>query len=546
MSSYTIPAGKLARVTVGNQMRPDGSPADYGYFYPIIRNTYIWGSFSPGQTVTLSATTDWELQDLVVSFGATDLWAYWYDAPQSHLNPGDSLTLNYGGPLGASLQPVQAFADKGQFLSYTDVHDPQNNRLIDELGFSFGSDEANMLSGNVDLAHIDIDKLNNSMSEFKRLQARRQLALAMGPGADAVPELPQAQTHFIITPNLQVFDRSGHLVSTVHDYVNNWQYLYWAPPAGTGGTFTARMILPVDSSHNLTLDTPFRLPGLWVDPGMYSPRSGALKIHLDVQQKGTMDIQVQRSDGSAVENIVSSQVLANGSYELTWNGRSNGQFAADGDYQVVAFNQETGQTLTVPFSLKASIPQRPTLDRPATYTNVASLRLTGRTSPGAHVEFWVDGHRVLGGDAVDANGEGAFAGDVLLGADGKHFITAIGYDDYGNRSGYSSTVSTTLDTVAPSITLQHPALGAGASASTDRNSVQLQGSTEGHSSVVLAVTRPDGSMLSRTYSTGYSGSFRDTIALPATGDYQFQLVATDQAGNISSPTTFTVHRNAAP
>ena len=153
--------------------------------------------------------------------------------------------------------------------------------------------------------------------------------------------------------------------------------------------------------------------------------------------------------------------------------------------------------LTTPFSLKASIPQRPVIDTPAKYTNVASLRVTGRTSPGSHLEFWIDGRIANLADPIDANGEGYYAGNVPLGdTDGRHYIKAIAYDDYGNRSSYSGSISTTLDTVAPVISLTRPALTADGSAlGTNLDRIAIQGSTEGRSTVILTLTAPDGTVI---------------------------------------------------
>lgn len=546
-SEYTFPTNNLARVTVGQQTLPNGQPADWGYFYPNIKGTYIWGVFNPGETITMSAA-DYELQDLLLTFGLTDLWAYWLDTPSGRLNAGENVTFNFGGPLSASLQTVQTYLDKGEFFSYTDVRDPQRNILIYLLGYSWGSEEAEVFGSNADLSNIDLDKLNRVQFEMKKMQARRQLALTLGPDIAKLSRPMQVQTHYIMTPNLQIFDKNGEQVASVHDADNNWQFLHWAPPAGTGGQFTARMVLPIDSNHDLTADATFRLPGLFVDPGRYSPRKGALKIHLDVPARGTVSVQVQTRDGVPVANVISMQVLAAGGYDMLWNGRQGYRYADDGDYQVVATLEDTGEVLTTPFSLKASIPQRPVIDTPAKYTNVASLRVTGRTSPGSHLEFWIDGRIANLAEPIDANGEGYYAGNVPLGdTDGRHYIKAIAYDDYGNRSSYSGSISTTLDTVAPVISLTRPALTADGSAlGTNLDRIAIQGSTEGRSTVILTLTAPDGSVSSRIYRTGYSGSFRDTISLRDIGEYQLRLVATDQAENNSDPVSFAIERNAAP
>lgn len=534
ISAYTLPNDNLVKVRASDLRLPNGSASDLSALFPIIRNTYIYGLFFDSATVTLNAG-DYLMEDLLLSFNMAQrsIWFYWLDNPQAHFDPG-TYNLAFGGAISGGISAVQSYLDKGQFYAKTNIHDDHGNALVQVSAFPWGSGVTDDLQN---IAKLDADKLNSL--PLKQDMVRHMLAKAMGPAALNFNATPGIDNHFLDQPSLKIYDNADQLVTTINNAFN-WQFLYWSPPAAsTGGTYTAKLVAPIDDTTDLIDTFSFRLGGAWVSPVNFSPRQGRLVIHFNLPQAGTVDVEVQRPDGMAVAQVVDAQQLARGEHATDWTGRG----VPDGEYVAVISLAETGQVWKVPFHLKATVPSVPALDAVPAYTNSHSALVTGRAAPGSHIGFRVDGRQVSLRDPVNAGPDGRFSAYVPLGArDGTFFMVAYAYDDAGNTSAFSASARTTVDTVVPQITLIRPLLSSDRVSITDAFSWTLKLRTKGNSQVLVLVTDPDGVATSRTFKVSSNGNLTTSFNLGRSGDYRVHVVATDRAGNISPAVDFTVHR----
>jgi hypothetical protein len=169
-------------------------------------------------------------------------------------------------------------------------------------------------------------------------------------------------------------------------------------------------------------------------------------------------------------------------------------------------------------------------------TNQTSgLTITGTAEANASVTLR-DGGTVIGTGTAD--GSGSFSVDVAL-AQGAHSITATATDAAGNASATSTALSITVDTSAPLVPTSL-ALAAG----------PVVNSAEAANGVLLTGTADVGSTVSVTFTNGAQtlvkqavviGTFfnvalsSEEVAQLGEGDVSYSAVATDTAGNASSP-----------
>ncbi|HEX3519333.1 MAG TPA: Ig-like domain-containing protein [Solirubrobacteraceae bacterium] len=213
----------------------------------------------------------------------------------------------------------------------------------------------------------------------------------------------------------------------------------------------------------------------------------------------------------------------------------------DREYTVVA--EQAGETsAAVTFTVDVP-PPVVTVNPVAAWTKDSTPPLEGSAGDSASVEVTVEGPSTSKGAAVLSGGSWSYTPLSEL-ADGAYTARALGKDSAGNV-GESSTVTFTVDTVAPSVTLESvssptkettPTLKGGVGVATgDVASVEVMIYEGTHASGTAAIK--GAALLS-----GGSWTYTPTSALANGSTYTAQAVQDDEAGNVgkSAPVTFTV------
>jgi len=231
-----------------------------------------------------------------------------------------------------------------------------------------------------------------------------------------------------------------------------------------------------------------------------SPANGTLTNDSSVTVSGTTDPGVTLTiDGSGVV------VAANGSFSKTY-------VLPSGSHAFVVVAKDAAGLTT---ELTSSV----TVDTAAPSLTISSP-ITGSLTKNP-VAVVIGTAEV--GSTVDVNGvqavvspAGGFSVALPL-QEGPNTITAIATDPAGNSA--TSSVTVTLDTVPPALSLISPA-----SSLTNRSAVVVSGTTEPGATLTV-----DGSPVS----VGVSGAFATTLSL-VDGPHTIVVVATDAAGNQAS------------
>ncbi len=169
-----------------------------------------------------------------------------------------------------------------------------------------------------------------------------------------------------------------------------------------------------------------------------------------------------------------------------------------------------------------------------TNVNISGV-VTDNLSGVASLTAQVDGGTAFA-VSVGSNGSFSFPTSFALNGtnDGSHTVSLVATDVAGNVSG-PTNLALTLDTQPPVVTIASPATGTLTNAN-----VTVTGTATDNLSGVATLTASvnGGFVLSVAFDS--AGSFSFPISLPldgtADGDYTVSLVATDVAGNVSSPT----------
>ncbi len=212
----------------------------------------------------------------------------------------------------------------------------------------------------------------------------------------------------------------------------------------------------------------------------------------------------------------------------------------DREYTVVA--EQAGETsAAVTFTVDVP-PPVVTVNPVATWTKDSTPTLEGSAGDSTSVEVTVEGPSPTKGAAVLSGGNWSYTPASPL-VDGAYTARAVGKDSAGNI-GESSTVTFTVDTVAPSVTLESVASPSNDTTPTLKGSAGVAAGDD--ASVEVAIYK--GSVASGTPARSETvvpngGSWTYTPAPPlAEGTYTAQAVQEDKAGNVgkSTPVTFTV------
>ncbi|MCU6668731.1 Ig-like domain-containing protein [Enterobacteriaceae bacterium H4N4] len=172
-----------------------------------------------------------------------------------------------------------------------------------------------------------------------------------------------------------------------------------------------------------------------------------------------------------------------------------------------------------------------------TPTNDAQPTLNGTATPGDVINIY-SGNALLASVPVGTTGAWSYTPTLPL-TDGTYTLTLSATDPAGNESLRSSSFSLVVDTVslAPVIVGADDNVGpvtgnVASGGSTNDNTPTLSGTAEANSSVAIY----EGTKLLGTVTASNTGawSFTPTVVL-AEGTHTFTAIATDTAGNVSSP-----------
>jgi VCBS repeat-containing protein len=179
-------------------------------------------------------------------------------------------------------------------------------------------------------------------------------------------------------------------------------------------------------------------------------------------------------------------------------------------------------------------------------TNDSTPLLSG-TAEANSIVIVSDGTTVLGSAITNAQGDWRFSPTLT---DGSHNLSVTVRDEAGNTSGASSTITVTVDTVAPpaasGLTLTND-IGTPVNIPngglTNDNTPVLSGA--GQAGSIITVSDQNGVLGSVTVGAGGTWSFTPTAAL-ADGTHTLSVTARDAAGNVSAPSTIGVVIDATP
>ncbi|TAK61710.1 MAG: DUF11 domain-containing protein, partial [Bacteroidetes bacterium] len=202
---------------------------------------------------------------------------------------------------------------------------------------------------------------------------------------------------------------------------------------------------------------------------------------------------------------------------------------------VDAAGNVSGFSSTNAFTVDTVAPSAPTVAAPPNGSTVTTTTPTfsGTAEANAKVRIYVDGVLV---DSTTADGSGAWSKTSAALSQGSHNVKATAVDAAGNASGYSSTNTFTVDTVAPNApVVTAPANGATVATTTPT----LSGTAEANAKVRIYV---DGALVDSTTADG-SGNWSKTSAALSQGSHNVKATAVDAADNVSGLSninTFTV------
>src|SRR5262249_25646836 len=183
---------------------------------------------------------------------------------------------------------------------------------------------------------------------------------------------------------------------------------------------------------------------------------------------------------------------------------------------------------TLNVTIDTVAPVNPTIASYSTDSNVAgdgvtndnTLTLTGTAEANATVKVF-DGANLLG--SVTANGGGAWTFTTGALSNGGHSPRGTDTGCAGNTHAASSTLSVTIDTVAPVV----PTI---ANSTTNGNTLTLIGTAEANATVKVF----DGANLLGSVTANAGGDWSYTTGALSNGGHSLTATATDVAGNTSA------------
>jgi hypothetical protein len=255
----------------------------------------------------------------------------------------------------------------------------------------------------------------------------------------------------------------------------------------------------------------------------------------------TTAVNVKIYAGAASEGPVVSTAAATGTGDAWTSGKASPALAS-GQYTAIASQESSlgnpaGASAPVTFTVDTSSPVV-TLNQPTSPSNDTTPSFTGTASATTAVTVRIYAGAAAEGTVVStaaATGTGGAwtsskAGPAL--ASGQYTATATQESALGNPSGVSAPVTFRVETAAPTVTLNSPALRSNnttpsfTGTASDTNPVTVK---------IYAGATASGSVVSTATATGTGGAWSSSKASPALASGQYTAVAT-QASSLGNPT----------
>jgi len=203
-----------------------------------------------------------------------------------------------------------------------------------------------------------------------------------------------------------------------------------------------------DSSESVTVTVDATYPA---PPVVLSPNAGIVTNENELTIEGTAEVgsTVTLVDNEAILGVVPTDV--DGSFSLSTHPLSDGIHSFTAIATDVAGNvSDSSEATTVTVDTDESAP--PTFSSPAdgSITNQNILTLEGTAEAGSTVTL-VDNEAILGVAPTDVDGSFSYTTRAL--ADGIHSFTATAVDLAGNVSDSSESITVTVDTTAPVVSV---------------------------------------------------------------------------------------------
>ena len=336
-----------------------------------------------------------------------------------------------------------------------------------------------------------------------------------------------------------VYDGSTALGTATADGSGAWSYTTGALSDGAH-SFTAKASdaagnTSTSSAFGVTIDTA--APGAPVISG-YTTDTGVVGDGITSDNTPTLSGTAEANstitvyDGATALGTTSTD--GSGAWSYTTGGLSNGSHSLTAKATDAAGNQGAASSV-LSLTIQTTAPAAPVISGYTTdsgtvgdgITNDNTPTLSGTAAANSTVTVY-DGSTALGTTTADGSGAWSYTTGTL--SDSAHSLTAKATDAAGNQSAASSTLSLTIDTVAPGapvisgFTNDSGTVGDGI---TNDNTPTLSGTAAAGSTITVY----DGSTALGTTSADGSGAWSYTTGTLSDGAHSLTAKATDAAGN---------------
>jgi hypothetical protein len=265
----------------------------------------------------------------------------------------------------------------------------------------------------------------------------------------------------------------------------------------------------------------------------------------------TTPVAIQIYAGAAVEGTVVATAAATGTGGAWSSGKASPSLAS-GQYTAVATQESslgnpTGESAPVSFTVDTSSPTV-TLDQPLPLSNDTTPSFTGTASGTSTVTVQIYAGGAAEGTVVSsatASGTGGAwtSGQASPGiSSGLYTAIAVQQSPLGNPAGQSAPATFRIETAAPTVTLNSPALRS------NNTTPSFTGTASDTTTVTVHIytgSTAKGTVVASATGTGTGGGWSSTKASPSLVSGQYTAVATQESslGNPtgeSAPATFVV------
>ncbi|WP_342165029.1 beta strand repeat-containing protein [Methylobacterium sp. SD21] len=286
-----------------------------------------------------------------------------------------------------------------------------------------------------------------------------------------------------------------------------------------------------DLAGNTGTSAPLRFTLDTAAPVIALTSTGGLTNQLNQTVAGTVGTQ---DAGSTVSISDNGQVVGTATVQTDGTWSTKVVLSGDGAHTLVASDTDqagnTGHSANLTYTLDTTAPTV-AVTSSGGLTNQSGQTITGTVGAqdaGSTVTL-TDAGQVVGTATVQT--DGTWSTKVTLAGDGTHSLVATDTDQAGN-TGTSATVSYTLDTTAPTVTLT----SAGGLTNQPNQTVTGKVGVQDAGSVV---TVTDNGHAIGTATVQGDGSWSTKVTLAGDGTHSLVATDTDQAGNTGHSATVT-------